>query len=84
MTPSLSAALGAHYHRSVIAADQLGATVALADALRGNAALTTEATAYHSTLSVFAKAVGGIDRMKQRDFAGATHLQGLTEALAQL
>ncbi len=84
MTPALTAALGEHYHKAVIAADQPTAVAALVETLRGNADLIAEATAYHASLAAFAKAVGGIDRMRQRDFGGATHLQGLTEALAQL
>lgn len=84
MTPGLSAALGSHYHRAVIAADQPGATAGLLATLRAQPDLVDEARGYLASLATFAKAVGGIDRMKQRDFAGATHLQGLTEALAQI
>lgn len=84
MTKDLAAAMGAHYHAAVIAADPAKAAAQLAERLRQSDALLAQAREEHLRLSAFAKSLGGIDRMKQRDFAGATHLQGLTEALAQL
>lgn len=84
MTKALIAALGTHYQTAVIAANSPRAVTDLAAALAFDPTLAEEAREYHATLSKFAKSMGGIDKMKNRDFAGATHLQGLTEALAQL
>ncbi len=84
MTKAYTAAMGAHYHQAIIAANPTKAAADLANALRGNDGLIAEARAQQATLSAFARSAGGIDRMKSRDFAAATHLQGLTEALAQL
>lgn len=84
MTPALSAALGAHYRKAIINSMPGEAVTALADTLRGDDTLIADAQAEQTSLNAFAKAMGGIDRLRQRDFAAATHLQGLTQALAQL
>ena len=84
MTKDLAAALGAHYHRAVIAADPTKAARDLAATLRADPKLAEQARDQLAILTKVMKYTGNIDKMKQRDFAGATHLQGLTEALAQL
>lgn len=84
MTAELKAALGAHYRRAIINSDPAGAVVELANTLRGNDELIAEATAEQQRLTAFGKPMGGVDRLKNRDFVSATHLKGLTEALERL
>lgn len=84
MTQALRAAIGAYYRTAILEANQTSAVARLTGTLLGNPELIAEARSEQGRLEIFAKAMGGIDRLRQRDFVSATTLQGLTEALVQL